>query len=135
MRPWPVAGLVLAAVIVVGAGVALLTRSGGGQQVDVDLTEWRVSPSVTEVPAGRVTFAAHNRSGDMVHELAILAVGPGDNRDALAEIEDLEPGASGTATVKLSPGQYELACLIVPGEAGSTTDHYHQGMHTAFTVR
>lgn len=37
-------------------------------------------------------------------------------------------------TLNLAAGRYQLACLIVPGEAGSTTDHYQEGTHTDFTV-
>ena len=43
--------------------------------------------------------------------------------------------SGGTVTLDLAPGAYELACLIAPGEAGSTVDHYQQGMHSDFTVQ
>lgn len=104
------------------------------QRVDVDLTEWSVRPSVGEGKAGRVTFTAHNRSTSMVHELAILRVTDGDKTE-VKEIEDLPPGKSESVTVTLKPGAYELACLLVPGEAGSTADHYKEGMHVAFRIR
>jgi len=104
------------------------------QTVDVDLTEWAVTPSVPEVKAGKVTFAAHNRSAGMVHELAILRL-TGSDKENLKEIEDLDPGKSESVTLTLKPGDYELACVLVPGEAGSTADHYQQGMHTTFRVR
>jgi uncharacterized cupredoxin-like copper-binding protein len=113
---------------------AVACRDGDSQTVDVDLTEWAVTPSAREMKAGTVTFDAHNRSGGMIHELAILRIN-GAGKENVKEIEDIDPGKSGKVTVTLKPGEYELACVIVPGEAGSTTDHYQQGMHSAFTVR
>lgn len=104
------------------------------ETVDVDLTEWAVSPSMPAVRAGKVTFVAHNRSAGMVHELAILRI-DGANKENVKEIEDIDPGKSGKVTVTLKPGEYELACVIAPGEAGSTVDHYQQGMRSAFTVQ
>jgi uncharacterized cupredoxin-like copper-binding protein len=122
--------------LVAGTVALVAACAGGGQQpIEVDLTEWTVTPSVAEVRAGEVVFSAHNRSSDMVHELAVLTVDDDGNKRPVAEIEDIAPGESGKTAVTLKPGRYELACLIVPGEAGSTVDHYHQGMHTSLTVR
>jgi iron uptake system component EfeO len=101
--------------------------------VDVALQEWTVSPSVASVEAGEVTFVVTN-GGTMVHELAVVQVDPDGNRREVAEIEDVTVGSTLEFTADLEPGNYELACLLVPGEAGSTEDHYQQGMHTAFTV-
>jgi uncharacterized cupredoxin-like copper-binding protein len=50
------------------------------------------------------------------------------------EIENLPPGASGSLTVELTPGDYELACLIARGEFDSPVDHYQEGMRIPFTV-
>lgn len=121
------------------AAVCCLTLAacGGGtaaQQVSVDLSEWAVSPSPREIPAGRATFVAHNRSATMTHELALLKV-DGDEKTRVKEIEDIAAAKSKEVTATLRAGRYELACLIVPGESASTVDHYAQGMHTSFTVR
>ena len=121
---------VLPAIIVLVAAAC----SRQEKTVDVDLTEWAVTPSVSQISAGTVTFVAHNRSTAMVHELAILKV-DGGKKTEVKEIEDIDPGKGGRVTVKLSSGQYELACVIAPGEAGSMADHYQQGMHTTFVVR
>jgi uncharacterized cupredoxin-like copper-binding protein len=128
MRP------LLALLCLVGCLTVVACTDDEPQRVDVDLTEWTVRPSVAEVKSGRVTFTAHNRSTGMVHELAILRVADGDKTE-VKEIEDLDPGKSESVTVTLKPGEYELACLLVPGEAGSTADHYKEGMHTTFHVR
>jgi uncharacterized cupredoxin-like copper-binding protein len=122
------------AALVACVSLSAAACGNNGKKVDVDLTEWAVQPSVTEISAGSVTFAAHNRSTTMVHELAILKV-DGATKTKVKEIEDIDPGKGKDVSVKLSPGLYELACVIVPGEAGSTSDHYQQGMHTTIVVR
>jgi uncharacterized cupredoxin-like copper-binding protein len=103
--------------------------------VHVDLTEWTVTPDVSAVHAGNILFVAHNRSKAMTHELAVLSVGADAQRREVADVEGLKPGEEGQFLVDLAPGSYELACLIVPGEAGSQVDHYQLGMHTPFTVQ
>ncbi|MDA0364431.1 MAG: hypothetical protein O3B31_03135 [Chloroflexi bacterium] len=95
--------------------------------VNVDLDEWAITPDVAEIAAGRVRFVAHNRSRGMVHELAVLRVGADGQKHEVAEIENVGPATDGEFVADLEPGNYELACLIAPGEAGSTVDHYQQG--------
>ncbi len=127
MRIW--LWLLLGSAFLVGA-----CSASPAQRVEVSLTEWAVAPSVASVSAGAVTFIAHNRSASMVHEVAVLKI-EGEHRKNIVEIEDLEPGASGQAKVTLARGEYELACVIVPGEAGSTVDHYAAGMRIPFRVQ
>ena len=102
--------------------------------VAVTLNEYVVAPDPTTAKAGEITFSAHNASASMTHELAVLRPKADGSFENLGEVEDLAPGASGDITLDLPAGNYVLACLIVPGEAGSTTDHYQQGMHTPFTA-
>lgn len=119
------------------ASLAALSGCSGGKStaMDVDLSEWAVKPSVQELSSGKVTVTAYNRtSANMVHEVAILRL-DGNDKKNIKEIEDIDPGKSKKVTLDLKPGQYELACVLVPGEAGSTVDHYQQGMHTTLTVR
>jgi uncharacterized cupredoxin-like copper-binding protein len=115
------------------------TRDAGGAAdttVSVTLSEWEVSPNLARVEAGSIRFEATNESADQVHELAVLRrKDDGSIAEVLGEIEDLDPGASGSIVIEMEAGQYELACVIVPGEAGSTVDHYQQGMRTDFEVR
>jgi iron uptake system component EfeO len=108
-------------------------ESGAKTTVDVALQEWSVTPSVSSVKAGDVHFVVSNK-GTMVHELAVVQVDPDGNKREVAEIEDVGVGSTLDFTTKLAPGQYQLACLLVPGESGATVDHYMQGMHTEFTV-
>jgi uncharacterized cupredoxin-like copper-binding protein len=102
--------------------------------VDVGLMEFVVTPDKASVKAGKIKFVATNTSASMVHELAVLKKKDDGTFDNAGEIEDIEPGEGGEVILDLAPGSYELACLIVPGEAGSTVDHYQSGMHTSFTV-
>jgi hypothetical protein len=102
--------------------------------VQVDLTEYSVAPSESTVASGNIQFDASNLSDSQVHELAVLRVKDDGGFDVVGEIEDIPAGADGTIRLQLDSGEYELSCLIVPGEAGSTTDHYAEGMHAPLTV-
>ena len=46
----------------------------------------------------------------------------------------LKPGESGSFTVNLTPGTYELGCVIVETVGGETFTHHEKGMHTTLTV-
>jgi uncharacterized cupredoxin-like copper-binding protein len=120
------------------SGDGLRTPGGNDDPADttvqVDLTEYAVDASQTSVPAGNIEFVAENLSADEVHELAVLKVNEDGEFDVMGEIEDIPAGEGGAIRLRLETGRYELACLIVPGEAGSTADHYQQGMRIAFTV-
>lgn len=93
------------------------------------------------VPAGKVTFHAVNLSKNAVHELLVVRTDgsgaslPYDESKSevvekrirhLGEIADLKPGSSGSMTLALKPGAYELICNQ-PG-------HYKAGMAAALTV-
>jgi hypothetical protein len=102
--------------------------------VDIELTEYKIDASTSSVPAGNIQFATTNSSPDQTHELAVLRVEDDGGKEVVGEIEDIPAGVSGSINLQLEAGAYELACLIVPGEAGSTVDHYEEGMHTNLTV-
>ena len=103
--------------------------------VNVELTSFQVTSDKPSVPAGKTKFTASNVHTTDVHELAVLLVKPDGSYENLGEVEDIDPGKRGTVTIDLKPGTYVLACLIVPGEAGSTEDHLARGMHTDFEVK
>ncbi len=67
--------------------------------------------------------AAH---GEMIEGLVLSLVG----EDELV----LEPGESGGFTVNLTPGTYELGCVIVETVGAETFTHHEKGMHTTLTV-
>lgn len=96
----------------------------------VELHEWSVVPNKRTVEAGVIQFIADN-TGKETHELAILKDG-----EALAEIEGLAAGHVQALRIRLGPGTYELACLIVETKPdGTKEDHYQLGMHSPFEVR
>lgn len=102
--------------------------------VSVALQEYEIAPTKATVSAGNIEFTAENLSEDQVHELAVLKVQDDGGFDVVGEIEDIPAGEGGTIRLQMEAGAYELACLIVPGEAGSTADHYAEGMHMEFIV-
>jgi uncharacterized cupredoxin-like copper-binding protein len=97
------------------------------------LNEFVIGPDVSSVAAGTIEFVAEN-IGEQVHELAVMKVRDDGSFEVLGEIENLDPGTSGAITLNVESGRYQLACLIVPGQAGSLVDHYQEGMYTDFTV-
>ncbi|HUY99823.1 MAG TPA: cupredoxin domain-containing protein [Thermomicrobiaceae bacterium] len=108
--------------------------------VRVSLVEFRITPSVTSVPAGPVTFVVSNQ-GAVTHEMVIVqtdsapdrlklsADGDADEDDnglKVGEVDDVAPGKSATETFRLKSGHYVLFCNQ-PG-------HYRMGMATALNV-
>ncbi len=67
--------------------------------------------------------AAH---GEMIEDLVLSLEG----EDELV----LKPGESGSFTVNLTPGTYELGCVIVETVGAETFTHHEKGMHTTLTV-
>jgi hypothetical protein len=100
--------------------------------VTVTLGEYTVDPDAGSVGAGKIQFVAEN-AGEEIHELYVLKAREG-GYDVVGEIENIAAGGGGGMTLELEPGDYQLACLIVPGEADSTVDHFKEGMVTDFEV-
>lgn len=138
-------------------------EAAGGTVVKVsanDDGEWEFVLDKTTVPAGEVTFELTNE-GTLEHELLVYpeqdispllaekvaAVEAGQElsissridglvEDAAGEHElEVEPGESGTFTVTLSAGTYELGCIIVETIGGETVDHHGKGMKATLTVQ
>ncbi len=102
------------------------------------LTEYKIELSATSAPAGTVIFNVTN-AGTIIHEFVILKTDvlakdlplAGDSVDegafdAIGEVEETEPGGSGTFTATLAPGHYAIICNV--------SGHVSQGMVTDFTV-
>lgn len=101
-----------------------------------------VTASPQVVPAGEVTFVAKNKSTDTTHKMILIKVADAgrqlpyvapesrvdeDAAGHLGEVAELDPGRSGSLSMKLDPGTYMLFCNV-PG-------HYMAGMWTTVTVR
>ncbi len=101
--------------------------------VAVTLDEYKITAGSASVEAGNIRFEAEN-AGEEIHELYVLKAREG-GYDVVGEVENVRPGESGAMTLELAAGEYQLACLIVPGEAGSTVDHFKEGMQKDFEVK
>ncbi|MFL5737368.1 MAG: cupredoxin domain-containing protein [Actinomycetota bacterium] len=118
--------------------------ASGSGSVSVNLNQWSVVPSTTNVAAGPVTFDVANQ-GTIPHEFVVLrtkteasdiAVGKFErepdriNEDTsgtnVGETGDLNPGASKSVTLDLQPGHYVFLCNLPA--------HYQSGMHVDVTV-
>ena len=105
------------------------------------VSEWAVDVDATKANAGDVKFTIKN-SGTIDHEFLVvkttyeagkIPLGENNRFDeedkgltVIDEIKEWPSGETGTLTVKLEPGKYELLCNI----AG----HYKNGMWKAFEV-
>jgi uncharacterized cupredoxin-like copper-binding protein len=106
--------------------------------IDQGMDSMKMELSAPQVKAGKVTFNVTNKSQNLVHEFVVLkSATPVEalpyNTDekevdesaieVTNEIEDIDPGKSGTLTVQLTPGTYILLC--------NKTGHFKAGMvHT-----
>ena len=105
--------------------------SAPASTITATMGEMFIRSSTTTGKAGKVTFHVTN-SGAMDHWFAIMRApvalqsGALDAAAVLAKTTQLAPGQKATISATLSPGSYELVCLM-PG-------HYNAGQHEAFTV-
>jgi len=147
-----IGALGLACLVLAGCGAdpndtfALVMPHGvapsGGSAVNGLLDEWSVRTDVDTVHAGPVTFTFSN-IGTTTHEMLVTRtdIAPGNisidpststfNEDdptskVLDEISETDAGKTGSVTINLTPGNYQLLCNV-PG-------HYTKGMYTRFTV-
>jgi uncharacterized cupredoxin-like copper-binding protein len=91
--------------------------------------------STHQVSAGKITFNVTNTSQDLVHEMIVAksdepieAMRYNETEKTVEEsalkvvreLDDIDPGKSGTLTVDLDPGTYVLLC--------NKTGHFKAGM-------
>jgi plastocyanin len=107
MRLLALAGLVLIVALPGCGGDDSSPSSGGGQTIEVSLSEFALDPSQVSVQKpGTYTFRAVN-DGQSVHALEIEGHGVEE------ETENLQPGETAELTVELTEaGDYELYCPV-----------------------
>ncbi len=125
-----------------GADTAMVTGHKFGDGASRANDNMGVTPNITEVPAGRVTFDVQNVSKDEVHEMVVSRLASmddippydpetlrvdEDSFGSIGEVSELDPGANGQLTVDMKPGIYLLYCNI-PG-------HFADGMWDVITVK
>lgn len=121
-----------------------------GTNITVNLSNWAIEPSTTEIAAGTYTFIATHEEGHgaghgtgtagATHQLVVARLpdgaSPGESKfgSPLLSLTDIKPGAKKSDVVALEPGRYELSCLIVEKVGGKDVNHYAEGMYTLLTV-
>ena len=71
------------------------------QEVDLRVTDTGIEPDRVEVTPGVIRFRIENE-GDQEHQLAV------ETSNDVEESESIEPNSSGTLTVSLVAGEYEI---------------------------
>ena len=120
-------------------GPGMMGMMGPGMMMGMGMMSIRVDkPSVK---AGTVTFDVTNWSRSVLHEMLVVSVDnpaaalpydyaqarvPEEQVKVLGEAGDLQPNASKTVDIALTPGSYLLICNV-PG-------HYAAGMVAALSV-
>jgi hypothetical protein len=96
-------GLLLTALALAGCDRAATTRVEDGI-VSLRVRDYRYDHQTVSTPAGSITFELRN---DGVEPTNLRVRRVGRERD-LASISTLDPGASGSTTVTLRPGEYVI---------------------------
>jgi plastocyanin len=113
------AGVLLAAL---GLAASRAPRAPGDPAaVSAKLSEWKVELSEHTIAAGTVTFTIAN-AGSIPHGFEV------EGQGIEQETSIIQPGSSGTLTLTLKPGTYEVYCPV--GEAS----HKKLGMETHLKV-
>ncbi len=106
--------------------------SGGGPGTPIVATEkeYAIALDKASVPAGPVTFTIKN-AGTLPHNLGVVAAdgaskAGGITGKTIKDSENIDGGKSGTLTVDLKPGTYQVVCTV-PG-------HVQLGMIVMLTV-
>ncbi len=139
-----IAFVALAGLIATACAPAPAAKIQGPTTIQVTLKEWSIQPSLTTVPAGKVTFQVTNQ-GAIEHEMVILrtdvaptqlamnSAEPGtalEDSTTVKNVGEVDAVAAGTTksdTFDLTPGKYVLIC--------NEASHYQAGMETAFIVQ
>jgi uncharacterized cupredoxin-like copper-binding protein len=120
-------------------------QPSGAGSLTINMSDYAFTPKDGTTNAGMVTISAPNQ-GQLPHELVLfktnkppgslppLSNGEVDEEgleasgvESPGEIEDVGPGETKSAALKLTPGKYVMICNL-PG-------HYKQGMYGTLTVK
>jgi uncharacterized cupredoxin-like copper-binding protein len=130
-------GVLVLAVAGCGAKAAATSKANGPTTVNITLTEFKITSSVTSFTVGTPYHFVVTNAGQTQHELMIMPVAMGtaseNARDAskLLEVSELDPGQSGTTdftfTTPALAGTLEMACHV--------TGHYESKMRLPIVVK
>ncbi len=122
-------------------GDATAPAAGEATTVNVELSDFLVSPSSDSVSAGSVAFNASNASDIQIHNLRVIRTDlepdalPVDEEtftvdeeqlEVVASSDNLDVGGAEEVSADLEAGSYVLICNIAT--------HYDLGMRVGFTV-
>jgi iron uptake system component EfeO len=99
------AGLVAVGLLATGCQSGDDAAAKGATTVKVSLTDDGCKPSPAKIKAGAVTFEVKNANASKVSEAELLQHGV-----IVGEKENLTPGLSGTFSLKLKAGTYQVYC-------------------------
>jgi iron uptake system component EfeO len=116
--------VLVAALVAVSVAACGKDDDKGRRKVTVELTDAGCSPLKLRIPAGPTTFEATNKGTDKATEFEVLQ---GDR--VLGEKENITEGLSGSFSLDLDPGRYQIWCgqgtpkgmLEVTGKASNAT--------------
>jgi iron uptake system component EfeO len=94
-----------------GSAPAASTPAGGVQTVLIEMTDAGCPPVPATVSAGPITFQITNKDSGKASEAELV-----QGERILGEKENLTPGLSGTFSLEVAPGDYEIFC------PGATTE-------------
>ncbi|MCL4241700.1 MAG: heavy metal translocating P-type ATPase [Dehalococcoidia bacterium] len=117
----------------------------GPRDIRVELTNWSVDASRSEISTGRVTFVAVHPADDQahgdghdepgqVHDLAVLKKLADGSYELVGKTPEIQVGGSYRLELDLEPGDYQLVCDVVEDIDGTIYAHRPQGMATDFRV-
>jgi uncharacterized cupredoxin-like copper-binding protein len=135
-----------ALVAIASIGVGACSSSGSGTTVNVTAKDFSLTPEVSSVAAGTISFKLHN-AGGFGHELVVVRAPDAKNLPTkpdgevdesaipsatlIGKVTNVLPGQTKNLKVKLTPGKYVLFCNLVDS---AEAVHFKKGMHTDFTV-
>jgi hypothetical protein len=136
-RCWPAALTLLGLV-----ACSSQPSSHPGTTVPITIRDYRILSAVTAIPAGIVSFDAHNR-GPSTHEFVVFRTAQPADRMPLGddgltidedssllrpagEVAEIDIDRSATLVLRLTPGRYVLVCNM--------EGHYLGGMHLSLVV-
>ena len=102
--------------LVAGGLIAFAPGASGAAVQNLTVTGTACAAGWTSAQAGAQTFAVSNKSGKVAEINLVQTASSG----IVGEIETLGPGTSADLRATLSPGSYQLHCLI-PGQATTTS--------------
>ena len=116
-------------------GASAIPTAGQVKTVTATLSEWKLVPSLKNLPAGKVTFVIRNK-GKLAHEFVLTRTNIAPAKlptsggvatvKPLAAVRNIGPGQTKRVTVTLKAGKYVLLCNLPA--------HYQSGQYAGLVV-